>query len=504
MIKKVQKRIILFCLVVSVLLGQKGQIVRAELQGPDVFGEGYCVLDWETGDVILSKNKDEKMYPASITKVLTALVVLEHVDDLDKKITFSKYAIDSLTSNSSTLVPVAQVGEVMTIRDVLHGMLLVSANECSTALAEYVAGSEEAFAKLMNEKAAEIGAKNSHFVNAHGLHEEDHYTTPYDIALIFSAALRDERFLAIEKTIDYVIPATNKSEARKLHMGHAMVNGDEECEGVFAGKTGRTLYAGRTLLTACTREGHTAIVSLMKSDDYKCYIDTRIILEYAFGQMNHTMETPFQWHEKEEQVWAKANVTIREFPSVHAISKGVLEEGHSLIRLGTYEGWSMVKCNSGNYYIGSSFLTTENPEESQTGSSGPTEDTEETESPVSSQSEGNELSQSTEEMGSSQNGEGTDPSQSTDITEPEGASSDSDIPSSEEKTTPAGAAADDPNQGPKNDTWQRFWQHKWAYLAEAVVLVVVLGACVVKLAHKTSHGHGKIDRKKYRNKKTKW
>lgn len=326
------------------------------LDGPDIHGEGYCVMDADTGEVLLSKNMNYEYYPASITKVMTALVVLEEVSDLDDTLTFSEYAISSLTGNSSTLSPVAAVGEEMTVRDTLYGMMLASANECATALAEYVAGSEEDFAKLMNEKAKELGCTNTHFVNAHGLHDEDHYTTPYDMLLIFQAALENERFYTIDTTVDYTMAATNMYGERTLRMGHAMVNGDEVGEGVYAGKTGRTYYAGRTLLTAAEYEGKNLLFCVLKSDDYNCYIDTRILMEYAYGLTDGSLPTPFEWNMKTEAVVARNSVNIREFPSVEALSKGTVPAGEQVTRLGTYGNWSMIQCKTGNYYVSSSYL----------------------------------------------------------------------------------------------------------------------------------------------------
>lgn len=327
-----------------------------ELSGPDIHGEGYCVMDADTGEVLLYKNMDYEFYPASITKVMTALVVLEEVSDLDDTLTFSEYAIGSLTSNSSTLSPVAAVEEEMTVRDALYGMMLASANECSTALAEYVAGSEENFAKLMNAKAKELGCTNTHFVNAHGLHDEDHYTTPHDMLLIFQAALENRKFYAIDTTVNYTMAATNMYGERTLRMGHAMVNGDEVGQGVYAGKTGRTYYAGRTLLTAAEYDGRNLLFCVMKSDDYNCYIDTRILMEYAYGLTDGSLPAPFAWNMKTETVTARASVNIREFPSTEALSKGTVPAGEQVTRLGTYGGWSMIKCESGNYYVSSSYL----------------------------------------------------------------------------------------------------------------------------------------------------
>lgn len=467
---KVLKKLSMFCIVVTMVVGLVRQNVQAEMQGPDVCADGYCVLDWETGEVIISKNKDEKLYPASITKVLTALVVVENVDDLDETITFSKYAIESLSVRSSTLNPTAQIGEQMTVRQALYGMLLVSANECATALAEYTGGSEKNFAEMMNKRAKEIGATNSHFVNAHGLHDKQHYTTPYDIALIFSEVLRNETVSEILQTTTYTIPATNKSDARNLQIGHGMLNGKESYEGVFAGKTGRTEQAGRTLLTACEREGHTLISSLMKSEDYKFYLDQKIIFDYAFGQVTGTMSTPFQWDEKEETVWATGNVTIREYPSIYSISVGILEEGQSLTRLATYEKWSMVQCESGVYYIGSAYLTTEDP---------------------------NHIGGST--VGNSSEPETTEPVEETHQT-------------MEEATTEAvnetvdsltgESQANEPSNDDRNE-WSSFLKKNWIYIIDGVVVLGILDYVIIRVRNKSKNSNT-INRGKYRKRKNKW
>lgn len=329
---------------------------EVELYGPDIHGEGYCVIDAKTGEIIISKNCNHEFFPASITKVMTALVVLENVEDLSDTLTFSEYAINSLTGNSSTLPPTAKIGEEMTVKDALYGMMLASANECSTALAEYVAGSEEKFAKMMNDKAKELGCVQTHFENAHGLHAAEHYTTPYEMLLIFRAALQNEMFRKIDTTVDYTMVETNMYGERYLRMGHAMVNGDEVGEGVYAGKTGRTYYAGRTLLTAAEHEGRDLLFCVMKSDDYNCYIDTRIMMEYAYGMTDGTLPETFQWRMEKEIVKAKENSTIREFPSREALSKGTLLGDTEITRLGTFGSWSMVECKSGNYYVASSLL----------------------------------------------------------------------------------------------------------------------------------------------------
>ena len=159
--------------------------VFAQQDGPDVKAEAYCVINRKDGSIVYSKNMDDRYYPASITKIMTALVTLEHCTDLDDTVVFNSEVMDSISSNSSTLNPVAILDEEMTVRDALFGLMLNSANECASALAVYTAGSIDAFVEMMNEKAQELGAVNTHYMNAHGLDDDDHYTTAHDMAIIF-------------------------------------------------------------------------------------------------------------------------------------------------------------------------------------------------------------------------------------------------------------------------------------------------------------------------------
>ncbi len=266
--------------------------VLAEYEAIDISAQGYCVMDADTKEVLLEKNKDTRYAPASITKIMTALVTSEQVQNLDETITFPKEAIDSIDIMSSTLDPVAKVGETFTIRDLLYGMMMKSGNECASTLGIYTAGSIEAFTSLMNEKAVSLGANNTHFSNAHGLDSTDHYTTPYDMALIFQEALKNETVREVMSTKEYTIPATNLSSARSLKMGHQMVRGDFPVDGVYAGKTGYTVKAKWTLATAVNRNGRNLIVVTMKSDEGKIYTDTATLLEYVFGILQNGTALP--------------------------------------------------------------------------------------------------------------------------------------------------------------------------------------------------------------------
>ena len=194
--------------------------VFAQQDGPDVKAEAYCVMNRKDGSIVYSKNMDDRYYPASITKIMTALVTLEHCTDLDDTVVFNSEVMDSISSNSSTLNPVAILDEEMTVRDALFGLMLNSANECASALAVYTAGSIDKFVEMMNEKAQELGAVNTHYMNAHGLDDDDHYTTAHDMAIIFDAALKNDVFRYVDSTASYTIPATNKyGERVKFYVG---------------------------------------------------------------------------------------------------------------------------------------------------------------------------------------------------------------------------------------------------------------------------------------------
>ena len=328
-------------------------------EGPETYGEAYCVMDAETGEILCAHNATEQHYPASITKVLTALVVIENTENLDATLEFSESAVTAITDNSSTLTPVACAGEKMSVRDCLYGLLLCSGNECANELAEYVAGSTEEFAKLMNSRAEEIGTVNSHFVNAHGLPDDNHYTCAYDMALIFREALKNSEFETIDSTATYIIPPTNKTEARTCTMGHKMINGEISYEGVYAGKTGRTVEAGRTLLTAAEHNGRKVVIALMKSDDDHFYEDAQNLLDYTYDILDEKIAGPWEWQgtEENETVNATGNVNIREKPTVHSSAIGTLKEGQEAVRTGYCNNWSRIEINGNVGYVNSAYLT---------------------------------------------------------------------------------------------------------------------------------------------------
>ena len=253
----------------------------AEDSNPDVYSSGYCVMNLDTGEIIFQKNMDERKFPASITKVMTALVVLEHCN-LDETVTFSEAATTNLESGAVALG--VSAGDQLTVEQSLYGLLLKSANEIGNGLAEHVSGSVSAFADLMNAKAKELGCKNTHFANPHGLNNENHKTTPYDMALILRAAVANDTFRKIDTTTSYQFPAIKNAGARTITMGHKMMYKTDSryYEGIIGGKTGYTSKAGNTLVTAVERDGVRLIAVVMKASGTH-YTDTKAMLDYGFA-----------------------------------------------------------------------------------------------------------------------------------------------------------------------------------------------------------------------------
>lgn len=256
-------------------------VSAADISQPEVAAEGAVLLNAATGEVLYGKNQDQQFNPASITKVMTALVVLEHCN-LNETVTFSETATTNLESGAVALG--VSAGDQLTVEQSLYGLLLKSANEIGNGLAEHVSGSVSAFADLMNAKAKELGCKNTHFANPHGLNNENHKTTPYDMALILRAAVANDTFRKIDTTTSYQFPAIKNAAARTITMGHKMMYKTDSryYEGIIGGKTGYTSKAGNTLVTAVERDGVRLIAVVMKAKGTH-YTDTRAMLDYGFA-----------------------------------------------------------------------------------------------------------------------------------------------------------------------------------------------------------------------------
>lgn len=259
----------------------QGTVDTSSIQQPAVEAEGAVLMDAATGNVLFSKNGDTKFYPASITKLMTALLVAENCG-LDDKVTFSATATTNLESGAVSINMVE--GDVMTVRQCLYALLLKSANEVGNALAEHVAGSNAKFAEMMNAKAAALGCTNTHFTNPHGLNDTNHYTTPHDMALIARAAFQNDTVKTVASTRTYTLPPTIKNPSGlTVTMGHKMLNPSDSryYPGVIGSKTGYTSKAGNTLVTAVEKDGVRLIAVVMKSKSTH-YTDTKAMFDYGF------------------------------------------------------------------------------------------------------------------------------------------------------------------------------------------------------------------------------
>ena len=265
---------------------------KTSAEQPEIDGRAGIVMDAKTGKILFQKNINEKHYPASITKILTTLVAIENNDDLYGEVTFSGEAVNTLEEGSTHIG--IQEGETLPLIDVLYAIMLESANEACNGAAEYTAGSNKKFVKLMNEKAKELGCDHSHFVTTNGLHDDDHYVTAKDMATITKAALENETFRKIACSSNYYITPTNKSkEARQLWNHHKMVKKTMfPYEGIEGGKTGYTTRAGGTLVTFVKRDNLELICVVLQGNGYELYKDTIKMLDYAYD--NYKVVTPFK------------------------------------------------------------------------------------------------------------------------------------------------------------------------------------------------------------------
>lgn len=267
---------------------------------PNVSAGAIFSAELSTGKVIYEKNAREKKYPASTTKVMTALLVLENCELTDTA-TASYNAISIIPSGYS--IANIQVGETLTIEDLLYALMVCSANEAANVLAEHVAGSISSFSAMMNTRAEELGCENTHFVNPNGIHNEDHYSTAYDLYLIAKEAMKNETFRKIVSTTTYTLPATEKyaekdrvcrSTNQLLHVNKSSRADNyyyKDCIGI---KTGFTSQAQNCLISAASKNSLEFINVVLDAgateDDLSIrYLDSIELFDYAYE--NYSMTT---------------------------------------------------------------------------------------------------------------------------------------------------------------------------------------------------------------------
>ncbi len=308
------------------------------LDDPEPLAKAVIIVDGDHREVLYDFHAHERMYPASITKIMTSLVVLDAVDKgeltLDTQVTASAQAVD-LPWNSSTAG--IKAGETLSVLDLLYCDLLPSGNEACNILSEAVAGTSAEFVARMNAKARELGMADTKFSNPHGLHDPEHYTSAYDIYLMAEAAMQNETFRTIVRSPSYTLPATNLQEARTIYSSNGFLTGFYAGSGYIYGKaigikTGYTGEAGRCLASAAVDElGRTFYCVVLGTEDAKnedgsshkrSFSESKRLLEWAFDNFHYVTLLD----QDTENVMREVSVTLSdEADYVQALPKGEIQ-----------------------------------------------------------------------------------------------------------------------------------------------------------------------------------
>lgn len=249
--------------------------------------EAGSLMDVDSGTMIFGQNSHVEYPPASITKLLTALVVLENVDDLSATVEFTESAMMNVEPDSGNKLSLV-IGDTMTVEDALYALLLQSVNQSANALAEHVAGSMDAFVEMMNAKLVELGCQESHFENPSGLNGDTQNVSAYDMALIACAAFNNEKLLEISSTESHKIgPIENHPNGYTVKQEHRLViTEDPESPYYFpeavAGKTGYLLKAGNTLVTYAEKDGRRLVSVILKGSPRQYFVDGKELLRFGF------------------------------------------------------------------------------------------------------------------------------------------------------------------------------------------------------------------------------
>lgn len=274
------KKICTIVLLGFIFLGLVPQKVSAKDIAPSVSADSAVLMDATTGKILYSKNADSAYPPASTTKTMTALLTLENCK-LDDVVTVGKNP--PLVDGSKIYI---YEGEQIKVRDLLYALFLVSANDCAEALAEHIGGTMDNFAKMMNERAKELGCTDTNFVNPTGLYDDNHKTSAKDLALIMRELSKHPEFKEIATTLSYKIPPTNKlDKERPLYNENKLVQKNTKLyyDGIDGGKTGYTIQSEHSYVASATRNGQRLIVSLVHDKNTTYFYDAINLLNYGFN-----------------------------------------------------------------------------------------------------------------------------------------------------------------------------------------------------------------------------
>lgn len=252
-------------------------------QAQDITSTAAVVVEESTSTILYAKNMDQPLYPSSAVKIMTCLVALEN-SSLDEQVTMTETGVAEVTDGSANIS--SQLGEVFTMEQCLYAIMVGSANDIALQVAEHVSGSVEAFVQKMNEKAKEVGCKDTVFTNPTGLPDENQHTTAHDLARITRAAMQNDTLRTISSSVSYTIPATNLSGGdRVLTSNFTMIKPRDPAyyQGCLGGKEGFTQASGSVLATAANRNGMTLICVVLNGASGQTDDEAIALLDYGFS-----------------------------------------------------------------------------------------------------------------------------------------------------------------------------------------------------------------------------
>ena len=252
-------------------------------QGPAVSAKSAILMEANTGTILYAKNIHEKLYPASTTKILTAWIARQE-SSLDEMVEYSSEAVNSINWREDSNIGI-KVGEAITMEQSLYGLLVGSGNECGNAIGEHISGSIEGFVELMNQTALKLGCTDSHFVTTNGIHDDDHYTSAHDLALIAQQFFSDELLCKMSSTASYVIPQSpTLSQELIPNTKNKLLPGKEYgYEYLVGSKTGYTSKARQNLVSCAQKDGLKLICVVMEDESPMQFTDTIELFNYGFS-----------------------------------------------------------------------------------------------------------------------------------------------------------------------------------------------------------------------------
>lgn len=279
-------------LVVVIFMILNSSFVFATSKQPELLSQAAILMDNKTGKILYSKNENEKMYPASITKIVTAILTLENCN-LDEMVTVSYHAAMSIPDGYSSAS--LQINEQLTVHQLLQLLLVHSANDAANVLAEHVGGSIDSFVSMMNTKTHELGLSDTHFTNTFGMHDDNHYTTAKDLAIIMKYCIKNEDFRRLAGSASCAIPATNKYGIRKYSSTNQLIipNTNLYYPYLTCGKTGYTTQAGDCLVS-CSYKDNLELLCVILGGKTINGVSTRFSETkdlYEYGYNNYSLKT---------------------------------------------------------------------------------------------------------------------------------------------------------------------------------------------------------------------